>query len=86
MWDREVDYGVIYLFTFWGLILAGFITLLFIIKKLGVKRFCRGIRFVVTFHWVFKLINFLRIKFFKGPEAVIHDGITEIMENDEEFV
>jgi len=41
---------------------------------------------VISFHWLLKFIIYLRLRFFKGPAAVINDAMMDIVENDEEYV
>lgn len=85
-YDRVIENDLVYIFILVALIFGGFLSLIFVVKKFGVKRTCRGVRYVITFHWLFKFIIYLRHRFFKGPVAMISHGIMDIVENDEEYV
>ena len=59
---------------------------MFIVKKFGMKRTLRAFRVIITLHWLFKFIIYLRVRFFKGPIVAISEGINDIVLNDEEYV
>ena len=85
-YDRVVENDLVYIFIQVLLIFGGFISLIFLVKKFGVKRTCKGVRFVVSFHWLLKFIIYLRLRIYEGPSAVVNEAMMDIVENDEEYV
>lgn len=58
--EKLVSQDLIYVTIMFALILLGFVSLIFAVKKFGLKRTCRAIRGFVTLHWIFKFIIYLR--------------------------
>jgi len=85
-YDRIVGFDLFYVFTLFSLILLGFCMASMLVKKFGVKRTCRFIRFVVSLNFLLTFMIYIRHKFLKGPKVAVEEQIDNIVENDEEYV
>lgn len=85
-WDAEVSFDLFYVIILFALMLLGLVIFVNVVKKFGVKRTCRQIRNIFTFHWLFKLIIYFRSYFSKGPIVVIEENLNNFVENDVDFV
>lgn len=85
-YDKVVRQDLIYVLILVGLASGSLLALIFAVKKFGLKRTCRAIRYVVSLQFIFQFIIYLRVRFFQGPAHVISSGIDNIVLNDEEYV
>lgn len=81
-YDKIVGFDLFYVFILLSCIVLGTISAVYLVKKFGLKRTCRGVRFIVTFHFVFKFIIFLRKRFLSAPKVAIEEVLNDIIDND----
>ena len=84
IWEASLQYELYYL----GIIITfstfAFCLLTFIARKIGFLKVLSGLRLIITFHWVFKLIILIRSKFHTSDHII--EAINNVVNNDEDIV
>ena len=85
IWEEKLKNDIYFISIISFLLFFTLCGIVAISRKFGIMKVLNFLRYVITFHWLFKFINFLKFKL-NNPMKTFHESINNIVNNDVEIV